>query len=44
MKKNASTGMLLAAFLFGITSCNQEQGAVEEAQEANEEMADDTAM
>ena len=44
MKKIASTGVLLAAFLFGMSSCNQEQGAVEEAQETNEQIAEDTEM
>ncbi|GAB3194370.1 putative membrane protein [Pontibacter aydingkolensis] len=44
MKKIASTGILVAAFLFGMSSCNQEQGAVEEAQETNEQMAEDTEM
>ena len=43
MKNLVRTGFILGAFLFGMASCNQ-QGAVEEAQEANEEMADDTAM
>lgn len=44
MKKIASTGLLLAAFLFGMSSCNQEKGAVEEAQETNEQVAEDTEM
>ncbi|WP_299826216.1 DUF4142 domain-containing protein [uncultured Pontibacter sp.] len=44
MKKVASTGLFLAAFLFGIVSCNQEQGAVEEAQQTNEQMAEGTEM
>ncbi|RIJ37787.1 DUF4142 domain-containing protein [Pontibacter oryzae] len=44
MKKIASTGLILSAFLVGMASCNQENGAVEEAQETNEMMADDTAM
>ncbi|MDX5480870.1 MAG: DUF4142 domain-containing protein [Hymenobacteraceae bacterium] len=44
MKKIASTGLLLGAFLFGVASCNQQQGAVEEAQEVNEQRAEGTAM
>ena len=34
----------MGAFLLGMASCNQQGGAVEEAQEANEEIADDTPM
>lgn len=44
MKKIASTGLIAAAFLFGVASCNQEQGAVEEAQEVNEQQAEGSAM
>lgn len=44
MKKFASTGLIAGAILFGVASCNQEQGAVEEAQETNEQRAEDTAM
>ncbi|AKD02945.1 DUF4142 domain-containing protein [Pontibacter korlensis] len=44
MKKIISTGMLAGAFLFGIVSCNQQQGAVEEAQEVNEQQAQNTGM
>lgn len=44
MKKIVSTGFLASALLFGVASCNQEQGAVEEAQETNEQMAEDTQM
>ncbi|ARS37184.1 DUF4142 domain-containing protein [Pontibacter actiniarum] len=44
MKKIASTGLILSAFLFGMASCNQEQGAVEEAQQTNEQQVEDTAM
>lgn len=44
MKKFASTGLIIGAFLFGMASCNQEQGAVEEAQTANEEKFEDTPM
>lgn len=44
MKKIASTGILLAAILFSVASCDQKQGAVEEAQEMNEEMAEDSKM
>lgn len=44
MKRFASTGLIVGAFLFGMASCNQEQGAVEEAQQTNEQMAEGTAM
>ncbi|MFD1187104.1 DUF4142 domain-containing protein [Pontibacter rugosus] len=44
MKKIASTGLMLGAFIFGMASCSQEQGAVEEAQEVNEQQAEGTAM
>ncbi|MEJ8801324.1 DUF4142 domain-containing protein [Pontibacter sp. H249] len=44
MKKIASTGLFLAALIFGVASCNQQQGAVEEAQETNEQMAEGTEM
>jgi putative membrane protein len=44
MKKIVSTGLLLSAFIFGVVSCDQKQGAVEEAQEQNEEMAEDSKM
>ncbi|MDX5437294.1 MAG: DUF4142 domain-containing protein [Pontibacter sp.] len=44
MKKIVSAGLLASAFLFGTASCNQEQSAVEEAQETNEQMAEDTQM
>ncbi|MDX5436751.1 MAG: DUF4142 domain-containing protein [Pontibacter sp.] len=44
MKKVSSTGLLLLALIFGVASCNQERGAVEEAQEANEEMAEGMEM
>jgi putative membrane protein len=44
MKKIASTGLLLAAFIFGVASCDQKKGAVEEAQEQNEEMAEGSKM
>lgn len=44
MKKVSSTGLLLLALIFGVASCNQESGAVEEAQEANEEMAEGMEM
>lgn len=44
MKKIASTGLILSAFLFGMASCNQEQGAVEEAQQTNEQQVEGTAM
>jgi putative membrane protein len=44
MKNIAKTGLIVGAFLFGMASCNQQGGAVEEAQETNEEMAEDTAV
>ncbi|WP_347157432.1 DUF4142 domain-containing protein [Pontibacter chitinilyticus] len=44
MKKFASTGLLLSALLLGTVSCNQNKGAVEEAQETNEQKFDDTAV
>ena len=44
MKKFASTGLMLAALLFSAVSCNQKEGAVEEAQETNEQKFDDTSM
>ena len=44
MKKIASTGLMLAALLFSTVSCNQNSGAVEEAQETNEQKFDDTAI
>ncbi|MBF9255533.1 DUF4142 domain-containing protein [Pontibacter sp. 172403-2] len=44
MKKFASTGLMLAAMLFGAVSCNQKEGAVEEAQETNEQKFEDTAV
>lgn len=44
MKKIFSTGLLIGAFVFGMASCNQQEGAVEEAQEVNEERVEDTAM
>jgi putative membrane protein len=44
MKNFAKTGFILGAFLFGMASCNQQGGAVEEAQETNEEQFEDTAM
>ncbi|RDV13849.1 DUF4142 domain-containing protein [Pontibacter diazotrophicus] len=44
MKKFASTGLIIGAFVFGMASCNQEQGAVENAQETNEQRFEDTAM
>ncbi len=44
MKTLASTGLLIGALLFGTAACNQEKGAVEEAQDVNEQRADDTAM
>lgn len=44
MKNLLKNGFILGAFLFGMASCNQQDGAVEEAQEANEEIADDTPM
>ncbi|GAB3536892.1 hypothetical protein GCM10027443_28380 [Pontibacter brevis] len=44
MKKFASTGLIIGAFVFGMASCNQEQGAVENAQETNEQRFEDTAV
>lgn len=44
MKNFVKTGFILSAFLFGMASCNQKEGAVEEAQETNEEMAEGTPM
>lgn len=44
MKKLASTGLIIGAFLFGMASCNQQQGAVEKAQETNEQVAEGTAV
>ena len=44
MKKIASAGLIISASLFGMASCNQEQGAVEEAQEINEQRVEDTAV
>ncbi|MCX2742094.1 DUF4142 domain-containing protein [Pontibacter anaerobius] len=44
MKKIVSTGLISGAFLFGVVACNQQEGAVEEAQETNEAMAEDTEM
>jgi putative membrane protein len=44
MKNIAKTGFILGAFLFGMASCNQQGGAVEEAQETNEQQFEDTAM
>ncbi len=44
MKKIVSKGLILAAFTFGVVSCDQKQGAVEEAQEQNEEMAEESEM
>jgi putative membrane protein len=44
MKKIFSTGVILGALLFGVISCNQEQGAVEEATEANEQIFEDSEM
>ncbi|TPE42677.1 DUF4142 domain-containing protein [Pontibacter mangrovi] len=43
MKKVISTGMMAAAVLFAV-ACNQEKGAVEEAQETNEQMVEETSM
>ena len=43
MKKIISTGLMACAFLFGF-GCNQQGGAVEEAQETNEEQFEETAM
>ena len=44
MKKIASTWTIIGAFLFGMASCNQQSGAVEEAQEVNEQRVEDTAV
>ncbi|MCC9136567.1 DUF4142 domain-containing protein [Pontibacter silvestris] len=44
MKKIASTALVACAFLFGVASCNQQQGAVDEAQETNEQEFEDTSM
>ncbi|WP_276499562.1 DUF4142 domain-containing protein [Pontibacter litorisediminis] len=44
MKKIFSTGLIAGAFMFAMASCNQEGGAVEEAQEVNEQVAEDTQM
>lgn len=44
MRKIFSTGLIASALLFTTVACNQEQGAVEEAQEANEQMAEETTM
>ncbi|WP_439881028.1 DUF4142 domain-containing protein [Pontibacter sp. MBLB2868] len=44
MKKVLLKGMVLGGLIFGVAACNQESGAVEEAQETNEEMAEDTGM
>ena len=44
MKRIASTGLIVSALIFGMASCNQEQGAVEEAQQANEQKFEDTEM
>ncbi|RAU84125.1 DUF4142 domain-containing protein [Pontibacter arcticus] len=44
MKRIAFTGIIASAFLFGTVACNQDQGAVEDAQETNEQMAEDTPM
>ncbi|MCJ8165387.1 DUF4142 domain-containing protein [Pontibacter sp. E15-1] len=44
MKTLASTGIIIGALLFGMASCNQQQGAVEEAQDVNEEIAENTQM
>lgn len=43
MKKNVLTGLIVCAFLFNF-GCNQQQGAVEEAQTTNEEIAENTEM
>lgn len=44
MRRIASTGLIIGAVLLGMASCNQEQGAVEEAQTANEEKFEGTQM
>lgn len=44
MKKIASTVIVACAIIFGAASCNQQQGAVEEAQQTNEQQAEGTAM
>lgn len=44
MKRIAFTGLIASLFLFGTVACNQDKGAVEEAQETNEQMAEDTPM
>ena len=44
MKKIASTWTIIGALLFGTAACNQEKGAVEEAQETNEQRVEDTPM
>ncbi|WP_162055304.1 hypothetical protein [Pontibacter pamirensis] len=43
-EENASTELLIGALLFEVVSCNQEQGAVGEAQETNEQRFENTAM
>ena len=44
MKKIISTGLIAGAFVFAVASCNQKTDAVEEAQEVNEGMVEDTQM
>lgn len=44
MKKIFSTGVIMTAMIFGFSACNQEQGAVEEATEANEQKFEDSEM
>jgi putative membrane protein len=44
MKKIVSTGLIAGAFVFAVASCNQKTDAVEEAQEVNEGMVEDTQM
>ncbi|WP_073851290.1 DUF4142 domain-containing protein [Pontibacter flavimaris] len=44
MRKIVSTGLIAGAFVFALASCNQKTDAVEEAQEVNEGMVEDTRM
>ncbi len=43
MKKFATTSLIISALFFGF-GCNQQEGAVEEAQETNEQAFEDTDM
>lgn len=44
MKKFASTGLMVAALLFGTVACNQKEGAVEQAQDLNEQASENTPL